>query len=277
MSVAKELPTEPKSFRVGCVGGGQLGRMMALEAPRLNIAMSFLDPGGENAPAAAAGGTLIQGNLNDEAKLRELATGCHVVTCEIEHIGTDVLEQMEQEGVNVQPSGKVVRIIQDKLEQKKHFQKHGIPLPPFVNVPSIQAIHDAVSQLGHPLMIKSRRGGYDGRGNAPLNDASKESIEAALTSLGVDVEKAYNGEPLDLYAEGWCQFHCELAVMVVRSVTGETVAYPTVTAIQTDSICRVVLAPARTIPSRTRRRVSLEWNYFMFVVTTGQRNYCSMK
>ena len=116
-----KLPINPKSFRVGCIGGGQLGRMMALEAPRLNIEMSFLDPSGEDCPAAAVCGkksTILKGGLNDEEKLRELAKCCDVVTCEIEHIGTSVLEKLEEEGVNVQPSGRVVKVIQDKYIQK---------------------------------------------------------------------------------------------------------------------------------------------------------------
>ena len=254
MSTPAKLPTEPKSLRVGCIGGGQLGRMMALEAPRLNIQMSFLDPSGENCPAAAAAGktsTVLKGGLNDENMLRELAKSCDVVTCEIEHIGTDVLEKMEQEGVNVQPSGRVVKIIQDKFAQKEHFAKHGIPLPPYVNIPSADAIRDAASKFGLPLMLKSRLGAYDGRGNAVLKDTSDASISAALESLGI---KSDDGKDLPLYAEGWINFHSEVAVMVVRSSNGETSAYPAVTAIQTDSICRVVLAPARGVPIELRKK-----------------------
>ena len=115
----RELSDSP--VNVGCLGGGQLGRMMALEAPRLNIQMSFLDPAGDDAPAAFAAGVKSQslkGKLNDETKIRELASKCDVMTCEIEHIGTDVLEKLESEGVNVQPSGRVVKIIQDKFIQK---------------------------------------------------------------------------------------------------------------------------------------------------------------
>jgi len=236
--------------------------MLALESPRLNIAMSFLDPNGIRSPAAAVMGVdnlMIEGGLNDEEKLRELASGggegggggrrCDVVTCEIEHIGTEVLERMEKEGVNVQPSGRVVRIIQDKLVQKEHFQKHNIPLAPFLNTPSIQSIQTAAVKLGLPLMLKSRRGGYDGRGNAVLKESSESSIATALLSLGIPSpipgEATTNQPPMDLYAEGWCAFHSEIAVMVVRSTSGETKSYPAVTAIQTDSICRVVLAPAR--------------------------------
>ena len=257
MSESRILPTDPKSLRVGCIGGGQLGRMMALEAPRLNIQMSFLDPGGENGPAAAAAGkqsVILKGSLNDESKLRELAKSCDVLTCEIEHIGTDVLEKLEDEGVNVQPSGRVVKIIQDKYAQKEHFAKHGIPLPPYVDVPSIAAIRSAADTFGLPLMLKSRLGAYDGRGNCVLKDTSDESIDAALSSLGIDAEKAKSGESIPLYAEGWINFHSEVAVMVVRSATGETSAYPAVTAIQTDSICRVVLVPARGVPIDLRQK-----------------------
>ncbi len=121
---SKNLPTDPQSLKVGCIGGGQLGRMMALEAPRLNIQMSFLDPLGDNCPAAAVCGknsTILKGGLNEEEKLRELAKCCDVVTCEIEHIGTEVLVKLEEEGVNVQPSGSVVKVIQDKYVQKVCF------------------------------------------------------------------------------------------------------------------------------------------------------------
>jgi Phosphoribosylaminoimidazole carboxylase (NCAIR synthetase) len=257
MKDTKSLPLEPKSLRVGCIGGGQLGRMMALEAPRLNIQMSFLDPAGEDCPAAAASGrqsVVIKGSLNDEQKLRQLAESCDVITCEIEHIGTQVLEKMEEEGINVQPSGRVVKIIQDKFIQKEHFSQHGIPLPPYMNIPSVDAMRRAADKFGLPLMLKSRLGAYDGRGNAVLKDTSDESIASALESLGIGAEKIKTGETLPLYAEGWINFHSEVAVMVVRSVSGETCAYPAVTAIQTDSICRVVLAPARGVPLQLRKK-----------------------
>jgi len=112
-----DLPTK-KLLKVGCVGGGQLGRMMALEAPRLNIAMSFLDPLGDSSPAALAINSVIKGDLHDEEKLQQLAVGMDVVTIEIEHVGVDGLEKLEKNGVNIQPSSRVIRIIQDKFVQK---------------------------------------------------------------------------------------------------------------------------------------------------------------
>ena len=125
---SSQLPTAPSTLRVGCVGGGQLGRMMALEAPRLNIDMKFLDGAGAACPSAqvvgvASGGArgeprIVEGKLYDEEKLRELSAGCDVVTMEIEHVGVAGLARLEQEGVNVQPSSRVIRIIQDKFQQK---------------------------------------------------------------------------------------------------------------------------------------------------------------
>jgi len=256
----QDLPLVPFSFKVGCIGGGQLGRMMALEAPRLNLTMSFLDPTGDSCPAGAAAGcqsSVIRGDLNDEESLRKLASECDVVTCEIEHIGTEVLEKLELEGVNVQPSGRVVKVIQDKFKQKEHFHQHCIPLPPFYDITSVESIRDVAKKLGLPIMIKSRKGGYDGKGNAVLKEITDESISETLTILGIDAFKVMSGESsekLNLYAEGWIDFTCEIAVIVVRSITGETRAYPAVTAVQTNSICRVVLAPARNVSDTLKNR-----------------------
>jgi phosphoribosylaminoimidazole carboxylase len=239
-------------IRVACVGGGQLGRMMALEAPRLGIQMSFLDQLGEDSPAAKVvpKQNIIQGSLSDAERLRELSKDVDVLTVEIEHVGVEALQTLEKEGVNVQPSSRVLTIIRDKLLQKKHFRDNQIPLPPFCDTPSKLAITDAAASLGLPLMLKCRKGGYDGKGNAVLQTSSDADVAAALSKLGASED----GE-LDLYAEGWVDFKCEVAVMVVRSSNGkDTASYPAVNAIQQDSICRVVLAPARHISNEVRAR-----------------------
>lgn len=260
-ATTRKLPLTPGSLQVGCVGGGQLGRMMALEASRMNIGMRFLDPNGQSCPAAYAsathsddaGGTsnnVLEGLLDDEQQLQKLSEGCDVVTMEIEHVGVEALRNLEEQGVNVQPSSRVVRIIQDKFVQKEHFQTRDIPLAPFLPCPTVDSIKIAASRLGTPLMLKSRKGAYDGRGNAVLRDASDASIQTALTSL-------FGGSSLEadsLYAEQWVPYTTEIAVMVVRSVTGETRSYPAVTAIQKNSICRVVLAPARDVSDTLRRQ-----------------------
>jgi phosphoribosylaminoimidazole carboxylase len=246
---------------VGCVGGGQLGRMMAMEAPRINVQMEFLDANAPQCPAASAVGSsrVLQGNLYDADQIKQLALGKDVVTVEIEHVNVAALADLEGEGVNVQPSSRVLATIQDKFLQKQHFDAHKIPLPPYAATPTVDEIREASEALGLPLMLKSRKGAYDGRGNAVLRHSDDSSIQQALKDLGIDESIGILAKKtdLDLYAEGWVDFACEIAVMVVRSsdpTKHPTRCYPAVNAIQQNSICRVVLCPARNISQSVRER-----------------------
>ena len=117
--------TRQRPIRVACIGGGQLGRMMAMEAPRLGIEMSFLDPKGSDSPAAQVVGPsrVVKGSLTDALKIQELLsqqeTPPDVLTVEIEHVGVEALDKLEREnGINIQPSSKVLGIIRDKFAQK---------------------------------------------------------------------------------------------------------------------------------------------------------------
>jgi phosphoribosylaminoimidazole carboxylase len=234
--------------------------MMALEAPRLNLRMSFLDPLGIDCPAAQVvpQDCILQGSLKDSACIQALAQSVDVLTVEIEHVGVETLYQLEEQGINVQPSARVLGIIRDKYLQKEHFRTNNVPLPPFRSTLSKDEIRAAAQEFGLPLMLKSRKGGYDGRGNAVLHTVSDEDIAQALANLGC-LSSSSSGEgqeeeTLDLYAEGWIAFECEVAVMVVKSSNGQDSAcYPAVNAIQQDSICRVVLAPARHVSAELRK------------------------
>lgn len=134
---------------------------------------------------------------------------------------------------------------------QEYFSKHSIPLPPYINLPSTISILTASEKFGLPLMLKSRKGAYDGRGNTVLKEISPKAIANALNDLGLKESDLANDA---LYAEGWIDFHSEVGVMVVRSTTGETRAYPATTAIQIDSICRLVFAPARNVPASVRHK-----------------------
>lgn len=224
------------SKTVGVLGGGQLGRMMAEAAHRLGVKLRCLDPEGALSPAGQIAELAVEGSFKDPNKIRELASLCDVVTMEIEHVGCDVLEELEKEGVRVEPSSKTVRTIQDKYLQKQHMAKHHIAIGDFMDTPTEADARNAGASFGYPFMLKAKKEAYDGKGNAVVS--SEEALPDAWKQLG---GKA-------LYAEKWVPYLKELAVMVVRSDSGETAVYPLVDAVQLNNVCHTTLAPAIVEP-----------------------------
>jgi len=240
---------------VGIIGGGQLGRMTALDAAPLGLSIVTLDPAGSGCPAAMSSSSTVTGSIQSIEAIKQLSA-CDVVTFEIEHVNAVELAKLEASSAawsdKVRPSAKVVSIIQDKYQQKEHFQAftaknptNTIPLAPYVNTPNLLSIQSAIANFGLPLMVKSRKNAYDGKGNAVLKTSSVSDIEAILKNFGGDDS---------CYCEKMVDFAQEVAVMVVRShdESQKVRSYPAVTAIQRDSVCRVVLAPARGISKEIR-------------------------
>lgn len=242
---------------IGLLGGGQLGQMLCEAAGLLGIRVTVLDA--ENSPAKQvnARNAHINGSFTDPDKVRELARQCDILTVEIEHVDTDVLEEIAEQGVDVvidgrmvkrkvevQPSWRTLRMIQDKYLQKQHLVENGVAVAEFVAVEStVEALKDVGGKLGYPYMLKARKGSYDGRGNFPVR--SHLDIDEALKVL----------KDRQLYAEKWAKFKMELAVMVVKRVEKPgsifyTSAYPTVETVHEDSICKLVYAPARGVSER---------------------------
>lgn len=244
--------------KIGVLGGGQLGRMLTEAASRLNVNVVTLDGPACPAKQINARSDHVNGSFNDPNAIRQLAAKCDVLTVEIEHVNTNVLEDLsngteitDDRGVvknvrvEVQPSWRTIRVIQDKYEQKVHLIRHGIAVAhsrPIENS-TVEEIQEVARDLGYPFMLKSRTEAYDGRGNYPIKSASQ--IPTALATL----------QDRPLYAEKWANFTAELAVMVVKTGdnTGQwekaTVAYPAVETIHEDSICKLVYAPARNVSS----------------------------
>ena len=216
---------------MGIIGGGQLGQMMTEVAGKLNLEVIVLDPG-DNPPAVQAGASQIKGDLRDSEKIKELAKNSDFLTWEIEHINAEVLEQLEQTGAKVNPSPKTLSQIKDKYLQKEYLKENGIPTAPFRKVENEQEIEDAARELGLPLLLKTRFGGYDGRGNHVIH--SVEEINDGFEKLG----KEY------LYVEGFVEFEKELSVIAVRDKEGTIKTYPVVETIHENNILQVVLAPA---------------------------------
>lgn len=241
---------------IGVLGGGQLGRMLVEAASRLNIKVGVLDS--ENAPAKqinlVANDKHVTGSFAQLEDVVTFASKCDILTYEIEHVDTKILEELEERQPHVkgtqwnriQPSWKTVRTIQDKFAQKQHYAKSGIPTTYSVGVGTSepQGLKDIADQLGYPLMLKARTQAYDGRGNYPVQSVS--DIEPALKALG----------DRSLYAEKWVTFKKELAVMVVKtnqdasSDVNKCLAYPVAETIHEDSICKLVYAPARHVPRK---------------------------
>ncbi|XVE62788.1 hypothetical protein DITRI_Ditri06bG0147900 [Diplodiscus trichospermus] len=205
---------------VGVLGGGQLGRMLCLAASKMAIKVMVLDPS-ENCPASALAYDHMVGSFDDSATVQEFAKRCGVLTVEIEHVDVATLEKLEQQGVDCEPRASTIRIIQiDDLEGAKR----------------------AGNLFGYPLMIKSKRLAYDGRGNAVAK--SEVELSSAIAALG--------GFERGLYVEKWAPFVKELAVIVARGRDNSILCYPVVETIHKENICHIVKAPA-DVPWKIRK------------------------
>lgn len=229
---------------VGVLGGGQLGRMLCEAASELAINVVVLDPM-ENCPASSLAHDHMVGSFDDSANVQEFAKRCGVMTVEIEHVDAATLDKLERQGVDCQPKASTIRIIQDKYLQKVHFSRHGIPLPEFMQIEDLESAERAGKLFGYPLMIKSRRLAYDGRGNAVAK--CEEDLSSAVSALG--------GYERGLYVEKWAPFVKELAVVVARGRDNSVLCYPVVETIHKENICHIVKAPA-SVPWKIRKLAS---------------------
>jgi len=211
--------------------------MLARSASQLGIGVKVLDPS-PTCPAKQAVGECQEGDWSNVETLRDFAKGVDLVTLENEFVNANLLADLEDRGHTVLPSSKTMRLVQDKLVQKQTLRQAGVPVVEFKSVTSIQELTDAAESLGYPFVLKRRTLGYDGTGNFTVS--SSADVEKALQRLG--------GFEVGLYVEQWCPFMMEIAVMITRSITGETAVYPVVESRQENHVCSSVLAPA-AIPS----------------------------
>lgn len=240
---------------IGLLGGGQLGRMLCEAAAPLDIPIAILDEPNSSAKQINSHKAHVAGSFKDPAKIRALAASCDVLTVEIEHIETDVLEEIATLGVTdetghnkkavaVHPSWRTLRLIQDKFAQKDYLARQGCPVAEQLALAEGDegmraGMKAASSQFGFPWMLKARKGSYDGRGNFKI--AGEADVEQALREFG----------RLSCYAEKWVPFEMELAVMVVRTEdaqgnTKRVIPYPAVETVHEDNICSKVFMPPRS-------------------------------
>jgi 5-(carboxyamino)imidazole ribonucleotide synthase len=218
--------------RVGVLGGGQLGRMLALAGYQLGIEFKFFDPNA-GAPVGQIG-QLIAADYGDHAALERFLEGVDVVTYEFESIPVSTVRFIA-ERIKVFPPVKALATAQDRLLEKQLFVDLGIPTPPFAAVDNVQDLQRAVARIGLPMVLKTRRMGYDGKGQAVIRDAA--SLEAAWRLL--------EGSPL--LVEKYVDFQHELSVIGVRDTAGRDAFYPTIENVHREGILRKSTAPAPSV------------------------------
>jgi len=191
------------------LGGGQLGRMMAMAARTMGYHVRVMDPEGK-CPASFVADETIVGKWDDAAAAQRLATGADAVTLEMEQIGVDALARVAAIAP-LRPGVEPIRIIQDKTLQKPWLAKHGFPVGAFRVVRNQAELHEAVAALGGNVFLKIGRGGYDGRGQVRIHSTDAEESEKAWNALG--------GRPC--VAECALELDFEISVMAARNPAGE--------------------------------------------------------
>ncbi|NNF15817.1 MAG: 5-(carboxyamino)imidazole ribonucleotide synthase [Gammaproteobacteria bacterium] len=214
---------------VGIVGAGQLGRMMALAGIPMGLRFEFLDSNPQ-APAASLG-KLHVGSINDASALAQLADAVDVMTFEVENIPADVFSAVADKTV-LAPSAKALGMAQDRLCEKKLFHKLQIPTARFAPVDSEQDLQEAADDLGFPCVLKTRRMGYDGRGQVFLH--SDTELSDAWRKLDSN----------ELLLEEFVDFEQEMSLIAARNRSGATVFYPLTTNTHCNGILHTSQAPS---------------------------------
>ncbi|MFE4196289.1 5-(carboxyamino)imidazole ribonucleotide synthase [Paenarthrobacter sp. NPDC056912] len=221
---------------IGVVGGGQLARMMAPPATALGIELRVLAEG-EDVSAVAAVASAPIGDYKDLNALLEFSKGLDVLTFDHEHVPTEHLRALLDAGVNVQPGPDALVNAQDKLVMRAAIDRLGLPNPEWSAVHTVDELIAFGDRIGWPVVLKTPRGGYDGKG-VRIVDSADDAQGAA------DWFEAMS----PLLAEAKVEFSRELSALVARTPGGESRAWPVVHTIQVDGVCDEVIAPAQNIP-----------------------------
>ena len=227
-------------YDVGIAGAGQLARMTCLAAWPLGIRVAVLGSPAEPAGPMAAG--VVEGDWRDAGAVRALGAVAGVVTLENEFVDAAALASVAAAGTPVRPDPGVLARVQDKALQKALLRDAGLPTAPFVVADAERDLAAAGRELGWPLMLKARRLGYDGYGNATCADEDDARVAFGRLDAGEGV-----------LVEGMVAFEHELAAMVARSPSGAVACYPVVESVQRHHVCHEVVAPA-PVPRAARTR-----------------------
>ena len=225
---------------VGIIGGGQLARMCQPPAVGLAVTLSVLAET-PDASAALVVPSAPVGDYTDVETVRGWARSCDVVTFDHEHVPAPVLAALEADGVPLHPSPAALVFAQDKLAMRRRLSEVGVGCPRWAAVRTAEELKAFGEEVGWPVVVKTPRGGYDGKGVRVVG-----SVDEAADWLEASARDAAGGGPLaeGLLAEEKVEFTRELAVLVARSPSGQAATWPVVETVQVDGICTEVLAPA---------------------------------
>jgi 5-(carboxyamino)imidazole ribonucleotide synthase len=217
------------------VGGGQLARMMEQAAVSLAVPVSLLAEG-PDVSAAQVNPTTTVGDYRDLETLRTVASGCAVVTFDHEHVPPEHLRALDAEGHACRPGPHALLYAQDKREMREALTRLGVPCPRWAPVADAAELERfAAAGDGFPVVVKTTRGGYDGKG-VWVVDGPEGAADAFATGV-------------PLIAEELVDFRRELSALVARSASGQVAAYPVVESRQENGVCREVIAPAPGLPA----------------------------
>jgi 5-(carboxyamino)imidazole ribonucleotide synthase len=225
------------NFKIGVLGGGQLGKMLLQQAANYNLFVKILDPDA-TAPCKALASEFVQGSLQDYETVLRFGSDCQVVTIEIETVNTEALAELERRGVQVFPQPAQIALIQDKRLQKTFYAQHQIPTAPFVLIENKKHLLEFLEKNHNyfPAVQKLGRDGYDGRGVQILNhfeEATEKGFDApSLLEVKADIKT-------------------EIAVMVARNPKGETAVFPAVEMVfdPIQNLVDYLVAPAQITPA----------------------------
>ncbi|MEH7223378.1 5-(carboxyamino)imidazole ribonucleotide synthase [Bacillus sp. JJ1566] len=216
---------------IGIIGGGQLGRMMAISAKEMGFSVAVLDPT-PNSPCGQVADIEITAKYDDLEAIKQLASVSDVITYEFENIDYEALTWLE-ENANLPQGSHLLKITQDRGTEKSAIQEIGLRVAPFLLVENEEQLAKAVETIGVPSVLKTCRGGYDGKGQYVLRE--NEDIEAAVELLASGI----------CVLEAWVPFEKEISVIVTRNPAGEVKTFPVSENIHVDNILHQSIVPAR--------------------------------
>jgi len=240
---------------LGILGGGQLGRMLSVAASRLGFATHIYEPG-VNPPAGQVAARVTTAGYDDEAALRAFAETVDVITYEFENIPTSALDLLEPLRP-IRPGRKALKISQDRLVEKAFLSDLGLKTAPFAAVDDAEDLAEALEEIGTPAILKTRRFGYDGKGQARI--MAPDDAAQALADMA--------GAPAIL--EGFVTFSHEVSVIAARGVDGSVACFDPGENLHEGGILRTTTVPARLSPMQRSDAVLLSANILNALDYTG--------